>query len=204
MRRAIPLAKIVLWMIIVCTILSVLLSLLMILVIESGKSEPTPSIFIQQFLEREINHGALSGVLTGLAMALYAGVDRWTIRKLARFRLALLIVAAIVSVLYVGGSFHIAHLKPYGISLFALIVMAANNPVMITEPMTLLLLFGAIAKYAAIGFTSLYVAGNYWREVAEQSPKSSEREAEQSVNRYENPLSRSARPAGDRGLHAPD
>lgn len=53
MRRAIPLAKIVLWMIIVCTILSVLLSLLMILVIESGKSEPTPSIFIQQFLERD-------------------------------------------------------------------------------------------------------------------------------------------------------
>lgn len=183
MPRAIPLAKIVLWMIIVYTVMSVLLAFLWVYVVESEKPESTPPVFIRQFLEKEISHGALSGVLTGLAMALYAGVDRWTIRKLAHFRLALLIVAGIVSVLYVGGSFHIAHLKLYRISLFELIAMTVNNPVMITEATTAVLLFGAIAKYAAIGFMSLYVAGNYWREVAEQYLKSSGQQAEQSVNR---------------------
>ncbi len=182
MWRAISLAKMVLLMIIVCTILSVLLTLLMVLVIESEKTEPTPTIFIEQFLEREISHGVLTGVLTGLAMALYAGVDRWTIRKLAHFRLALLIVAAIVSFLYVGGSFHINSVAPYGISLFALIRMVASYPVMLTEPMDLLVLFGTIAKYAAIGLMVLYLAGRYWREAAEQSLKSTGQQAEESIN----------------------
>ena len=166
MWRAIPLAKIVLWMTIVCTAFSVLLSLLMILVVESEKSEPTPSIFIQQFLEREIYHGVQTGVLTGLAMALYASVDRWTIRRLVHFRIGLLIAAAIVSFLYVGGSFHFTHLAPDGSSLFKLIVMTIKHPVLITQPYNILVLFGTIAKYAAIGLTILYVAGRYWREAS--------------------------------------
>ncbi|MCY3780680.1 MAG: hypothetical protein OXG78_10260 [Chloroflexi bacterium] len=182
MRRAISLAKMVLLMIIVCTILSVLLSLLMVLVIESEKTEPTPTIFIEQFLEREISHGVLTGVLTGLAMALYAGVDRWTIRKLTHFRLALFIVAAIVSFLYVGGSFHITHLAPDGSSLFELIVMTVKYPVLITQPYTILVLFGTIAKYATIGLMVLYLAGRYWREAAEHSLKSTGQQAEESLN----------------------
>ena len=166
MWRAIPLAKIVLGMIIVCTVFSVLLSLLMVLIIESEKTEPTPTIFIEQFLEREINHGVQTGVLTGLAMALYAIVDRWTIRRLAHFRIGLLIAAAIVSFLYVGGSFHITHLAPDGSSLFKLIVMTIKHPVLITKPLTILVLFGTIAKYLAIGLTVLYVASGYWREAS--------------------------------------
>ncbi len=168
MRRAIPLAKIVLWMTVVSTILSVLLGLLWVYVVESEKPKPTHTVLILRFLDKEGTHGLLSGALTGLAMALYAGVDRWTIRKLAHFRLALLIVAAIGSVLYVGGSFHITYLRGYGMSLFGLIARVANNPATITEPMTALTLFGTIAKYVTIGFTSLYVAGNYWREALQQ------------------------------------
>ena len=111
MSRAIPLAKIVMWMIVVYTACSVLLSLLWVYVVESEKPEPTQTPLIMRYLDKEINHGVLSGVLTGLAMALYAAVDRWTIRRLAYFRAALLAVAAIVALLYVGGSFHIAYVQ---------------------------------------------------------------------------------------------
>ena len=135
-----------------------------------------------RFLDTEGTHGRLSGALTGLAMALYAGVDRWTIRKLAHFRFALFIVAAIVSVLYVGGSFHITYLRGYGMSLFGLIARVANNPAMMTEPIPALTLAGAIAKYVIIGFMSLYVASNYLREAAEQSRNSNGQQAEQSLN----------------------
>jgi len=166
MWRAIPLAKIFLAMIIVCVAFGVLLSLLKVYIIESEKTEPTPTIFIEQFLEREISHGVQTGVLTGVALAFYAGVDRWTIRKLAHFRIGLLIVAAMVSFLNVGGSFHITHLAPDGSSLFKLIVMTIKHPVLITQPYTILMLFGTIAKYAAIGLTVLYVAGGYWREAS--------------------------------------
>ena len=171
MSRAISLAKIVLWMIAVYTICSALLSLLWVYVVESEKPEPTHTVMIMRFLEKEINHGALSGILTGLAMALYAAVDRWTIRKLARFRLALLIVAAIASVLYIGGSFHIAKLQLFGVSLFEAIAIMANHPMRITEPTTAVMIFGTIAKYVAVGVTTLYVAGNYWREASQLSQK---------------------------------
>ena len=174
MQRLIPLGKVVLWMVMVYTVASVLLSLLYVYVNEADKPEPTPTVFITQFLEKEIGHGVLSGVLTGLAMALYAGVDRWTIQKLARFRLALFAVAAVVSVLYVGGSFHIAHLKLYGVSLFELIAMAVKHPVIIAEPTTAMLIWGTIAKYLAIGFMSVYVAGKYWREASPPSQASLE------------------------------
>ena len=174
MSRAISLAKIVLWMIAVYTICTVLLSLLWVYVVESEKPEPTRTVMILRFLEKEINHGALSGILTGLAMALYAAVDRWTIQKLTRFRVALLAVAAIVSLLYIGGSFHIAYVQLFGASLFKAIAIVAKHPTEIAEPTTAVMIFGTIAKYVAVGFTTLYVAGNYWREVTEQKVKPAE------------------------------
>ena len=171
MSRVTSLAKIVLWMIAVYTICTVVLSLLWVYIVEAEKPEPTPPVFITQFLDREITFGILSGVLTGLAMALYAAVDRWTIRKLAHFRLALLIVAAIVSVLYVGGSFHIAYVQLFGVSLIEAIAIVAKQPVEIAEPTTAVMILGTTAKYVAVAFTSLYLAGNYWREAPQRSLK---------------------------------
>ena len=178
MSRAISLAKIVLWMIAVYTISSVLLSLLWVYVVEAEKTEPTHIVYISQLLEREISHGLLAGVFTGLAMALYAAVDRWTIRRLARFRVALLAVAAIVSLLYIGGSFHIAYVQLFGASLIEAIAIVAKHPTEIAEPTTAVMIFGTIAKYVAVGFTTLYVAGNYWREVTVQKVKPDEQNAD--------------------------
>ena len=42
---------------------------------------------------------------------------------------------------------------------------------MATMPTPILLIFGTLAKYATIGFMSLYLAGNYWREATQLSLK---------------------------------
>ena len=171
MSRKRFLAKIVLWMTLVCTLLSVLLTVLWVLRVEAANPVPQPPRFRTEFIYEQITSGVLTGALIGLAMALYASVDRWTIHRLAHFRLALFIVAAIVSLVYVGGYFHIAHVTIYGFSLLDLMLMVAEDPEMATEPTTLLLIFGTVAKYVTIGFMSLYLAGNYWREASQLSLK---------------------------------
>lgn len=165
------LAKFVLWMTIVCTLMSVLLAFLWTQAVDAVNPGPIPPRFRADFIYEEITGGVLTGALIGMAMALYARVDRWMIRRLARFRLALLIVAMIASLVYLGGIFHIAHSSAFRHSLFDFIVMVAGYPEIAAMPTTILLIFGTLAKYATIGFMSLYLAGKYWRETTQLSLK---------------------------------
>lgn len=163
--------KIILWMTIVCTLLSVVLAFLWTQAVDAVNPGPIPPRFRADFLYEEITSGVLTGILIGLAMALYARVDRWTIHRLAYFRFALFIVAALASLVYLGGNFHIAGSGAYRNSLFDFIAMVAEIPEIANDPTTIVLIFGTLAKYATIGFMSLYLAGNYWREANQLSLK---------------------------------
>ena len=164
MSRKRFLFKSVLWMTIVCTLLSVVLAFLWTQAVDTVNPGPIPPRFRADFLYEEITSGVLTGALIGFAMALYAAVDRWTNHRLAYFRFALFIVAALASLVYLGGIFHIAHSSAFRHSLFDFIVMVAENPEIAAMPTTNVLIFGTLAKYVTIGFMSLYLAGNYWRE----------------------------------------
>ncbi len=167
MRRAIPLVKIVLRMLIFGLILGAALGLLTIVAFGSTFYAPK-SFYYQQAMQGEVINGAILGALIGLALAMYSCVAHRTIHKPHLFKFALLIVATIVTLAVEQGPFHIMVFAELGTELpnFLDWMLRSENFGMIA------VFVGTIAKHVAVGLMSLYVAGRYLREASAQYLKS--------------------------------
>ncbi len=161
MWRAVPLAKILLRMAAFGAVLGAALGLLTILAFESTLPAPK-SYFQPRIILGGVMNGLILSGLVGVAMALYAAVAHRTIRKPARFRFAMLIVAMIVSLAVVQPPFDIVYLRAFGLSLadwvFWVLLEAKFGIIAV--------LVGTIAKHVGLGLMSLFVAGKYLREAS--------------------------------------
>jgi hypothetical protein len=158
MWQAIPLTKVVLRMLVFGVVLGLALGLVTIVAFDFSISEPR-AYFNPVAI---VLDGAILGTLVGVALALYAGVVHRVSHKEHNFKFAFVIVATIGSLAIVQEPFHITVFGATGIRLsWAL-----------TDSLLRSFLVVIIAKHAAIGLMSLYVAGRYLREAGAQFMRS--------------------------------